>query len=124
MTNNPTTIFVDGDKYYVERNNDEQIFEMIIYLTSFFTTIIGPLLIWLLKRDDLKFVDFHGKNYLNFLISFVIYGIIAVILKILLIGFILLPIVGLLVIIFTIFGTIKAYQGEWYSIPFTIKFIR
>ncbi|HIV74637.1 MAG TPA: DUF4870 domain-containing protein [Candidatus Pseudogracilibacillus intestinigallinarum] len=124
MTNNRTTIFVDGDKYYVEPNNDERIFAMLIYLTSFFTTIIGPLLIWLLKRDDSKFVDFHGKNYLNFLISFVIYGIIAVILKILLIGFILLPIVGLLVIIFTIFGAIKAYQGEWYSIPFTIKFIR
>src|SRR5699024_4841498 len=100
MTNNRMTIFVYRDKYYVKSNNDERIFAMLIYLTSFFTTIIGPLLIWLLKRDDSKFVDFHGKNYLNFLISFVIYGIIAVILKILLIGFILLPIVGLLVIIF------------------------
>ncbi|MEJ8778903.1 DUF4870 domain-containing protein [Pseudogracilibacillus sp. ICA-222130] len=124
MTNNRTTIFADGDTYYVEPNKDERIFAMLIYLTSFFTTIIGPLIIWLLKRDDSKFVDFHGKNYLNFLISFVIYGIVAVILKVLLIGFILFPIVGFLVIIFTIIGAIKAYQGEWYRIPFTIKFIR
>src|SRR5699024_12326974 len=98
MTNNRTTIFVDGDKYYVEPNNDERIFAMLIYLTSFLTTIIGLLLIWLLKRDDSRFVDFHGGHYLSFFLSFVIYAIIVVLFKIFLLGFILLTVLGLLVL--------------------------
>lgn len=46
-------------------SNDDRIFAMLIYVSSFFTTFIGPLIIWLVKKDS-PFVDYHGKAYFNF----------------------------------------------------------
>ncbi|MFD2680530.1 DUF4870 domain-containing protein [Bacillus seohaeanensis] len=103
---------------------EEKLFAMLIYLTSFFTVFIGPLLIWLLKRDESEFVDFHGKEYLNFLISYTIYGIVSSLLMFVLIGFILAPIVGVLALIFTILAAIRAYEGERYHIPTVIRIIK
>ncbi|MGG4549965.1 DUF4870 domain-containing protein [Rossellomorea marisflavi] len=97
---------------------------MLIYLTSFFTTFIGPLIIWLMKREDSEFVDFHGKEYLNFLISYTIYSIVASLLMLILIGFVLLPVVGILAFVFTIIAAVKSYGGETYRIPTVIRFIK
>ena len=44
------------------KSNDENIMAMLIYLLSLFTSIIGPLIIWLLKKDESKLVDRAGKN--------------------------------------------------------------
>jgi len=42
--------------------------------------IAGPLVVWLIKRNDSTFVDRHGKAALNFQLSVVVYGIIIVVL--------------------------------------------
>lgn len=55
------------------KSNDENIMAMLIYLLSLFTSIIGPLIIWLLKKDESKLVDRAGKNYLNYTISYIIW---------------------------------------------------
>ncbi|MBV6683465.1 DUF4870 domain-containing protein [Bacillus sp. JRC01] len=104
--------------------SDEKLMAMLIYLTSFFTTFIGPLIIWLMKREDSEFVDFHGKEYLNFLISYTIYSIVASLLMLILIGFVLLPVVGILAFILTILAAVKSYGGETYRIPTVIRFIK
>ncbi|WP_058308076.1 DUF4870 domain-containing protein [Gracilibacillus massiliensis] len=105
-------------------NNDERLFAMLIYLLSFFTAIIGPIIIWMVKRDESDFIDYHGKEYLNFFISFTIYGIVSGLLVFVLIGFILAPIVGILFFIFTLIALFKAYSGEKYRIPLVIRFIK
>ncbi|WP_208590626.1 DUF4870 domain-containing protein [Gracilibacillus suaedae] len=105
-------------------NSDERLFGMLIYLLSFFTAIIGPLIIWMIKRDESAFIDFHGKEYFNFFISFTIYSIVSGILVLLLIGFVLLPIVGVLAFIFTLIALFKAFNGEEYRIPLVIRFIK
>ncbi|MFD1039716.1 DUF4870 domain-containing protein [Virgibacillus byunsanensis] len=105
-------------------NSDECLFAMLIYLLSIFFPVLGPLLIWLLKRDDSDFVDFHGKEYFNFLISYTIYGVISSILMLVLIGFILIFVVGIMVLIFTIIGLVKANNGERYRIPFVFRIIK
>ncbi|MGN8644506.1 DUF4870 domain-containing protein [Gracilibacillus sp. HCP3S3_G5_1] len=105
-------------------NSDERLFGMLIYLLSFFTTIIGPLIIWMIKRDESPFIDHHGKEYFNFFISFTIYGIVSWILVFLLIGLLLLPIVAILAFIFTLIALFKAYSGEEYRIPLVIRFIK
>ncbi|MCR2820152.1 DUF4870 domain-containing protein [Lederbergia panacisoli] len=105
-------------------DQNERIFAAAIYITSFFSTFVGPLIIWLLKKDDSSLVDFHGREYLNFLISYTIYLIGAGVLCIVLIGFLLLPVIGLLMTIFTIIGAIKAFDGQAYKIPFTIQFLK
>src|SRR5690625_3011322 len=95
-------------------SEDERLLAMLIYVTSFFTVIIGPLLIWLLKRQESIFIDHHGKQYVNFLISYTIYFIIAKLLIILLIGIVFVPIVAIAAFITVIVAAIKAYKGETY----------
>ncbi|MFS0674719.1 DUF4870 domain-containing protein [Ornithinibacillus sp. 179-J 7C1 HS] len=103
---------------------DDRLFAMLLYILSFPFPVLGPLLIWLIKRDNSAFVDFHGKEYFNFIISFTIYTIISSILMIILIGFLLAFIVGITAIILTIIAAVKAYQGETFRIPLVIRFIR
>lgn len=102
-------------------SNEERVLAAAIYLITFFTVFIGPLIIWLLKKDESSFIDFHGREYFNFLISTVVYGIIAFMLTFVGIGFILLPLVSLYFLVFVIVGAVKAYSGEYYRIPFIFR---
>ncbi len=104
--------------------SDERLLAMLIYVTSFFTTIIGPIIIWLVKREESAFIDFHGKEYLNFIISYTVYGIVAAITMIILIGFVLAPIVGVAAVVFTIIAAVKAFNGELYRIPLIFRIIK
>jgi uncharacterized Tic20 family protein len=86
--------------------------------------IIGPLIIWLLKKDQ-------GKESLNFQISMLIYtallGVVFFILMWVLIGFLLLPLFGvlyLLDIVLVIVASIKASEGKMYRYPLTIRLIK
>lgn len=112
------------EHYEAETTDDERLFAMFIYLISLFAPVIGPLLIWILKRDSSAFVDYHGKEYFNFLISFTIYSIISSILIIVLVGIILLIIVGVLGFIFTLIALFKAYNGQRYRIPMVFRLIK
>lgn len=127
MDKNDDILIMDpdnGDDYFVQPTDDEKLFAALIYITSFFTTIIGPLVIWLIKRDESKFIDHHGKEYLNFIISYFIYSVVAWVSVIILIGFILGPIVTIAALVFTIIAIVKAFKGEMYRIPFIIRFIK
>lgn len=104
--------------------NDERLFSMLIYVLSFPFPVLGPLVIWLLKREESEFVDYHGKEYFNFFVSYFIYGVISTILMIVLIGFVLIFVVGILMVIFTIIAAVKSYQGERYRFPLTIHFLK
>ncbi len=108
----------------VTTSSDERLLAMLIYVTSFFTTIIGPIIIWLIKREESAFIDYHGKEYLNFVISYFIYGIVAAISMVILIGFLLAPIVGIAAFVFTIIAAVKAYNGEMYRIPLIFRLIK
>jgi uncharacterized protein len=105
-------------------SNDERLLAAAIYVSSFFTAIIGPLLIWLLKRDSSHLVDYHGKEYLNFIISYSVYSIVSMLLMIVLIGFITIWIVGIAAFVFTIIAAIKAYEGQEYRIPLIFRLIK
>jgi hypothetical protein len=88
-----------------------------------FANIIGPLLIWLLKREESPFIDTNGKEALNFQISMTIYFIISVILVLLTIGIFLLA--GLVVfdVIAIITASIRANNGKQYRYPLAMRFI-
>lgn len=89
-----------------------------------FGNIIGPLVIWLLKKDQSQFVDDQGKESLNFQISLSIYAIIAGFSIFVLIGIVLLPVVLLFGLIMVVIATIKANEGVAYRYPLTIRFIK
>jgi len=89
-----------------------------------FGNIIGPLVIWLIKREEFAIVDEHGKESLNFQISLSIYSIIAFFLCFAFIGFLLLPAILIAGLVFVIIATLKANKGEPYLYPLTIRFIK
>ena len=89
-----------------------------------FGSIIGPLVIWLIKKDEYPYVDEQGKKALNFQISWTIWGIICGLLILIFIGIILLPILLIAWLVLTILGTIKANNGEPWTYPLTIEFLK
>lgn len=105
-------------------SQDDRMMGMLIYLISFFTAIIGPLIIWLIKKDDSEFVNFHGKEYFNFFISYTVYIFVGSLLMIILIGLIIVPILAVMYLIFTLIALYKAYKGEHYRIPLIFRIIK
>jgi uncharacterized protein len=85
--------------------------------------ILGPLLIWLIKRGDSPEIDAHGKEALNFQISMLIYNLVAGVLCLLLIGFALLAILHILNVVFVIIAALRASEGQMYRYPLTLRLI-
>jgi uncharacterized protein len=93
--------------------------------------VIGPLIIWLIKKQDSAYLDAVGKRVLNFQLSYSLYGFAAItlfgLLWWLVIGFIFLPIYAIVAVawlVFTIIGAVKESNGETYEYPFVIKFLK
>jgi uncharacterized Tic20 family protein len=113
-----------------EANADVRIWGMFCHLASLaglvvpVGNIIGPLVVWLIKKDQMPFVDDQGKESLNFQITMTIAMIVAGALICVFVGFILLPAVAIVDIVFTIIATIKANSGIRYRYPLTLRLIK
>jgi len=92
--------------------------------------ILGPLLVWQIKKHEVPSVIVHGKAALNFqltvLLTMLLAVIAAVVLSFFCIGFLLIPVVGLIPIagiVFTIIAGVKANDGLEYKYPFSLNLI-
>ena len=113
----------------IHPTKNEKTWGMLCHISTFcgmmipFGNILGPLVIWLIKKEELPFVEDQGKEVLNFQISMMIYLIISGILCLILIG---IPIVIGLVIfgfIITIIAAISANDGTFYRYPINLRLI-
>ena len=86
--------------------------------------IFGPLIVWLSKRHEGAEVDAHGKESLNFRLTWLIYDAVAFILCFLLIGIPILILLWVANIVLVIIASIKASEGQLYRYPLTIRFIK
>jgi uncharacterized Tic20 family protein len=86
--------------------------------------ILGPLIVWLVKRGDSPEIDAHGKESLNFQISMLIYDAIAAILCIVLIGIPILIALWVLNTVLVIIASVQASEGKFYRYPITIRLIK
>jgi hypothetical protein len=86
--------------------------------------ILGPLIVWLVKRGDSPEIDEHGKESLNFQISMLIYNVIAGLLCLVLVGFIILAILHILNLVLVIVASIQAREGKFYRYPIAIRLIK
>ena len=89
-----------------------------------FAGLALPIIIWQIKKDEMPAIDAHGKMVTNWIISVLIYGTISAVLILVLVGIPLLMLVALLGIIFPIIGAIRANNGELWTYPLTIRFIK
>ena len=111
-------------------NAEEKQWGMFAHLASLAGIIIplgnllGPLIVWLVKKDTMPFVADQGKEALNFNITVFIAAFISGILTLVLIGFLLLIVVGIAWLVLTILAALAANKGETYRYPFTLRLIK
>jgi uncharacterized protein len=112
-------------------SKDEQNWAMFCHLAALsgfvipFGNIIGPLVVWLMKKDTMPMVDKHGKEALNFQITVTIAFAICIVLMFVLIGIPLMFVVGIGALVLTIIAAVKISNGEFdYQYPFAIRLIK
>jgi uncharacterized Tic20 family protein len=91
----------DADDSYRAVKKDDCTMAMLCHLGGIMGFII-PLILWLVKNDESRFIDYHGKEALNFRLTMLI---------------------GHLPITFSVIAGMAASRGEWYRYPLSIRFI-
>lgn len=104
-------------------SQDDRNMAMLAHLLGIFTSFAGALVVWLIKKDQSKYVEQEAREALNFQLTLLIAHIIATVLMVVLIGFLLHPLIWGVNIIFSILGAIAASKGESYRYPFAIRLV-
>ena len=82
---------------------------------------VAPVIMWIMNKDTNPNVDLHGKNILNFIISYLIY---TAVLAITIVGIPLLFVLGIAYVVFLVLAAVKANNGEYWRYPFIIQFFK
>ncbi len=115
--------------YQVISEEDKSL-AMLCHLLGIFTGFIGPLILWLVKKDSSAFVGHHGREALNFQITLMLVmlglGSVTVVLMFVVVGILLVPvlfIVPILALVAEIIAAVAAQKGEWHRYPCCIRLI-
>jgi uncharacterized protein len=111
---------------------DEKMWAMFCHLAALsgfvvpipFAGIIGPLIIWSLKKDEFPLVADQGKEAMNFQITVAILFVLFLLLLFVCIGAFLLTALGIFNLVFVIIAALKANEGMQYRYPMSIRFIK
>ncbi len=94
------------------------------FLTAGVGSVVGPLLVWLIKGKEDPQIEVHAKAALNFQISMLIYGVAAGALMFVGIGFVLLPAVAIFDLVCVILAAVKASEGQLFKYPLSLNLIK
>jgi len=109
---------------------DERTWGMLAHLTAFagliipFGNVFGPLVVWLMKRDQSAFVAEQGKESLNFNITVLIGALVCGALVFVLIGILLGVALFIFWLAMTLIAGIKAGEGHRYRYPFALRLVK
>lgn len=101
--------------------SDDTTMAMLAHLLGLLVSWIGPLVIYLMKKDESPYVRDQAAEALNFQLTMFIGYMVCFVLAFVLIGFLLLPVVWLVSLIFHIQAAIATNKGENYRYPFAIR---
>lgn len=103
---------------------------MLCHLLGIFTGFLGPLILWLVKKDQSAFIAHHGRESLNFqltlLLTMFALGSATFMLMFVLVGIALVPlffIVPILAMVLEIIAAVAAQKGEWHRYPLCIRMV-
>lgn len=111
-------------------SNDEKMWRMFCHLSGILLSVLGPVLVWQIKKNELPGVEPHGKEALNFQITVLIAMVAGFVLTAVSLGFLgcivvpLLMLVGLANVVLSIIAGIKANNGEFYTYPCTLRLVK
>ena len=126
---------VQPEQVSKEVNKDARMWAMICHLAAFaglvipvVGCIVGPLIVWQIKKEEFPFVDEQGKEAVNFQISMSLYLLISAIIWIPLsfvcIGVFIPVAISVVDLVFLLIAAVKANNGEHYRYPLCIRFIK
>ena len=105
-------------------DKDSMTMAMLCHLLAIFTGFLGPLIIWLMKKDTSPFVDDQGKEALNFWITLTIILVICGATAVFCVPAIIGGVAWVCGLVFSIMGAMKANQGIAYRYPINFRFIK
>ena len=105
-----------------EVGKDARMWAMLCHLLGLFTSFVGPLIIWLLKKEEDPFIDEQGKEALNFQITVAIAYVAATLIPVA--GCFLAPAVWVVNLIFCIMACVAANKGEHYRYPVSLRLVK
>jgi len=107
-----------------EISQDDRNMALLCHVLGLLASVFGPLILWVLMKDKSSFVDFHGKQAINFQITLILLYMGSGVLMCVYIGILTGLATFAIQVIFTILPAMKAYEGERYVIPLAIPFLR
>ena len=90
----------------------------------FVGNIVGPLILWIIKKDTMPYVDYHGKESLNFNITVSIAAAVCLFTFWLVLPLLLLVVIAIAWLVFTIMAALKASEGQRYQYPLTLRLVK
>jgi uncharacterized protein len=117
--NNP--IMGSEEQPLVPPTSDEKTMGLLSHILALPFPFLGPLIIYLVKKDESNYVAAHAKESLNFQITMLL---IVIVLFITVIGILLIWVVGIINLILIIVATIRASEGKLYKYPFALRLIK
>ena len=103
---------------------DDKTMAMLAYILGIFTGFIGPLVLWLVKKDQSKFIAYHSLQALLLHAVVTIGYVLSSVLVVVFIGFLTYPAFFVLGLVFSILAGLAANKGDWYDIPVIGKIAR
>ena len=108
---------------------DERNWAMLGHLSALIGAVLptaniwAPLIVWQMKKDTMPFAADQAREALNFNITAGIAALIALVLKFVLIGFLLFPLVVIAWLVLTVIAALAASRGEHYRYPFALRLV-
>lgn len=96
---------------------------LTIFMGIPFGNLLGPLVVYLMKKDSTPFATEHAREALNFQISMTLYYIMAFMMTLLIVGFVLIVALCVLHLTCCIIAAVRASNGEMYRYPLTIRLV-
>ena len=102
---------------------DDKNMGLMVHLLGLFTSFLGPLVVYLVKRDESPFIAAHAAEALNFQISLFVFYIGSFALMLVLVGFLTILATLVISIVFPIMGAVAASRGDSFRYPISIRFV-
>ena len=99
-------------------SSDERMWATLAHLSIVAVALVGPLVVWLVKKEESKFVEDQAKEALNFHITVFIASVV------LLVTFIGPLIIGVGAVVYGIIAGIEANKGVCYRYPYTLRLVK
>ena len=104
--------------------SEERTMAILAHILGLVAFVLAPLIIYLIKKDESKYVTEHAKEALNFQITMFICFMISFILMFVIIGIFLMFALSILTFVFIIIASIKASDNKLYRYPINFRFIK